>query len=553
MTSIVTVNVTQTLAPAPETLQQSGAFISQGGTNTSPGTATLLTQLSSLTTLLQVAKAITSLTWSGSVVSVVTAVPHGFSTGDTLLLVIAGAVPTGYNGTVLATVTGASTFSYPLAANPGAETTPGTYLPNSAVELQQMANTFFAQGSAVSISILELGPGNATDGVAALTAYITANPNQSYTPGALGFFYSYLVPREWDANPAFLAMLAGFESTTSRTYFFVTTTLATWQVYTNLMKCVVAEIESPVIAAFPANALTAISWTSGLVTASTTTAHGVPAGSYFSIAGVTPAGYNGTFLALPGTGGTTLVYALAANPGSETVLGTVVASLYANPGIPSTEFSLAAFMWVTLNYNPSTTNKVTPAAFSFLFGVTPFPVRGNSALLATLKAAAIGIVGTGAEGGISNTIALWGMTLDGRDFTYWYSVDWVQINGDIAVANAVINGSNTPLNPLYYNQDGINRLQQVLASLMSNAVTFGLANGTVTLTSLFGPAFTTALDNGTFNGQIDVNAVPFVAYAAANPADYPIGKYAGLSIIYSPARGFISIVININVSDFVAP
>ena len=39
MTSIVTVNVSQTIAPAPSTLQKTGAFISQGGTNTSAGTA----------------------------------------------------------------------------------------------------------------------------------------------------------------------------------------------------------------------------------------------------------------------------------------------------------------------------------------------------------------------------------------------------------------------------------------------------------------------------------------------------------------------------------
>ena len=35
MPSIVTVNVTQTAAPAPSTLQQTGAFVSQGATTLS--------------------------------------------------------------------------------------------------------------------------------------------------------------------------------------------------------------------------------------------------------------------------------------------------------------------------------------------------------------------------------------------------------------------------------------------------------------------------------------------------------------------------------------
>jgi hypothetical protein len=38
----------------------------------------------------------------------------------------------------------------------------------------------------------------------------------------------------------------------------------------------------------------------------------------------------------------------------------------------------------------------------------------------------------------------------------------------------------------------------------------------------------------------------------ANPADYPEGVYQGFSIVYTPARGFTSIVINLIVTNFVA-
>jgi hypothetical protein len=157
------------------------------------------------------------------------------------------------------------------------------------------------------------------------------------------------------------------------------------------------------------------------------------------------------------------------------------------------------------------------------------------------------VAGTGAEGGISNTILLWGTTMDGNDATFWYSVDWVQINSDLRVSNAVINGSNNPLAPLDYNQDGINVLQQVELGVMSDAITFGLATGTVVMTELSPSDLAVAIEDGAFTGLLDVNAVPFIPYSLANPGDYKIGRYAGLS-----ARGFTAIVININVSQFIA-
>ena len=84
----------------------------------------------------------------------------------------------------------------------------------------------------------------------------------------------------------------------------------------------------PYVAAYPANVLTGASWAStggGQVTFTTTTNHGVTVGSDFTISGMTPAGYNGTFKAITGTATNSLVAALPTNPGSETVLGTLVA------------------------------------------------------------------------------------------------------------------------------------------------------------------------------------------------------------------------------------
>jgi hypothetical protein len=387
-----------------------------------------------------------------------------------------------------------------------------------------------------------------------LTSYLTANPNSDYVPGAEGYFYSFLTPREWDANANFLALVASYESPTGRTYFWVTTTLATWGQYTDLMKDVVTVIESYPTGVWPVNALTAISCSGTTVTATTTTAHGVSVGQWFSILGCTPAGYNGTFQAQLGTTGNTLVYTVLATVGTETALGVLEANLYANTGVSPSglEFSAAAFMQHSLSYRPSTTNKVTPFAFGFIYGVTPFPTRGNAALIAQLKAGSIGYVGTGAEGGISGTIILWGETMDGNDFTYWYSVDWVQINLDINTANAVINGSNDPINPLYYNQPGINRLQGVGVSTMTQGITYGLVNGDVVATQLDGPVLDANLDAGLYTGNTVVNAVPFITYSLENPSAYKERSYAGLSTIYVPQVGFINIQYTVVVTELIA-
>lgn len=551
MPSIVTVNVFQTIAPTPETLQKSGALISQGGTITSPGTSSLLTQLSDLTPLLNGSKALSTLTCTATLVTATASVAHGFTVGDTILLTIAGVTPAAYNGTYQCTVTTTTAFTYRLTSTPASASIPGAYTVEDVSELLAMATTFFSNGSNQAISVLEFGPGSADDGVAALSAYITANPNSAYTPGSQGFFYHYLVPRFWDANSNFMALLQQFNSTTARTYFWITTTLATYQLYSDLDKCAILLIESPQLSAYPQNALTAISATGTIITGTTTSAHGVAVGSWFTIQGVTPSGYNGTFQALPGTTGSTLVYQVQAAPGAETVLGVLQASFFANPAIPATEFSIAAALHVVLSYDPNATNKVTPFAFSFLFGVTPFPTRGNNALLTTLKGAAVNVVGTGAEGGISDAILLWGTTMDGQDFTYWYSVDWIQINIDISIANAIINGSNNPINPLYYNQDGINRLQAVAAQVVASGVAFGLVLGQPVQTSLDAQTLDDGINNGKYANLSVINALPFLLYSKLNPGDYKIGNYGGFAVVYVPARGFIHIVFNVNVSQFV--
>jgi len=86
----------------------------------------------------------------------------------------------------------------------------------------------------------------------------------------------------------------------------------------------------PYVAAYPANVITAATWAStagGQATLTTTSAHGLSVGSDFAISGITPSAYNGTFTAIAGTTGSTIVYALplTSTPGSGTVFGTLAA------------------------------------------------------------------------------------------------------------------------------------------------------------------------------------------------------------------------------------
>jgi hypothetical protein len=67
-----------------------------------------------------------SLAWAKGKVTATTEAPHGYKTGKIVTLVIAGVTPDGYNGTFQCLITGPSTFTYALAANPGQATALGT-------------------------------------------------------------------------------------------------------------------------------------------------------------------------------------------------------------------------------------------------------------------------------------------------------------------------------------------------------------------------------------------------------------------------------------------
>lgn len=455
--SIVQLNVSTLIGAKPNTLQQTGAIISQGGTSLASGTYSLITQASDLTSLLSPALAITSLTWSGGVVTATaSATIPGLTSGDTFLTTIANASPVGYNGTYVATVTGTTTFTYSLSADPGAETSPGTYTPPSQVYLNLAITDFFAQGTRRAVYVLELGPSDSSTGPTALGTFITANP---------GFFYSYLVPKDWDGSTNFISLVKTFKTDTSKTYFFVTTTTNTYSSYAGV-KSIQAWVEAP--------------------------------------------------------------------------------------GVSTTEFDAAEAFQASLSYAPSSTNRLTPFAYQYLNDATPYPEQGNAVLLATLDTANVNYVATAAEGGLSNAMISSGAMMDGQDFSWWYAADWIQINAQQVAANTVIQGSNNSLNPLWYSQDGINRLQDAQYQLLVQAAAYAISQGTPARSSLDQQTFIDNLDAGDYVGMNVVNAVPFIDYITLNPTQYADNTYGGLTIAFWAPQLFKHIIINILVTNAVA-
>ena len=193
--------------------------------------------------------------------------------------------------------------------------------------------------------------------------------------------------------------------------------------------------------------------------------------------------------------------------------------------MPATESTVSSVFATVLNTAPSATNKVAPFCFRYLNGVTSYGVTDAQAT--TFKAGNLNYVDTGAEGGISNTLLKWGKTCDGKTLNYWYAVNWFQINAEQAISNAVINGSNNALSPLYYNQIGINTLQNVAQGAANQGISYGMIQMAV------------------------INATPYVAYTTANPTDYANQIYNGLSCTMTPQMGFQSITFNLAVTDFV--
>lgn len=102
-------------------------------------------------------------------------------------------------------------------------------------------------------------------------------------------------------------------------------------------------------------ATTAVTYSNGVATATTASAHGLTAGQYVKISGVAPAAYNGTVVVLTVTSATTFTYAPASAPGgSATTQGTIGAVAQADITLPVKVISIENGNSKTVSYDSAT-------------------------------------------------------------------------------------------------------------------------------------------------------------------------------------------------------
>jgi hypothetical protein len=194
-------------------------------------------------------------------------------------------------------------------------------------------------------------------------------------------------------------------------------------------------------------------------------------------------------------------------------------------GSPATEHPAAALAALIASYNLSPAELMTSIRYSYMPGFTPF--QPTKLQKSTLFAQRINWIDTGKEAGLSDVTLLEnGVASDGLRLGFWYATNWAQINIERDLAAAVINGSADTDNPLFYDQDGIDRLQQVAQATVNRGISFGL-----------------------IAGAPKVTAVSFADYKASNPADVAAGIYKGLALTFEPEKGFSAITIYFTVSN----
>ena len=456
---IVQFNVSETVAPSPDKLQQTAAIVSIGGTTISAGSRQFIAAPGDLATYLKPAYTVSAISWSTGIVTIETSAAHGIPVGDTTTIQVSGVSPTGYDGIFTATSATTTTLHYAVASNPGAETTLGTVLLGPQIWLSAADLEWWAQGNiGTGYYVYETGTAVPADILTSVGTYLSSYPKTVY-------------------NWIFLPGIDAAHSD-ARAFFLLHNTLDA------LLK-----------------------------------------------------------FYLPVTVSTYSAWA------SEDTLKNVFAMIQSPGANVSSELDVVAFAQYMTAFVPSPTNRLPPSQYRYLAGVTAYSPM-TAALNAAYQAGNINYVGTGAEGGISNTILFSGKQLNGTPANVAYSIDWVQIESDLTLSATVINGCNNPLSPLYYNQNGIDRLQQAVAVMANRAIASGLALGQVVQVELDPTTFATNAGLGLYNGNFTINAVPFDTYVSLNPSDYANQLYGGLQVAYTPQYGFETIVFNLNVTQF---
>jgi hypothetical protein len=195
--------------------------------------------------------------------------------------------------------------------------------------------------------------------------------------------------------------------------------------------------------------------------------------------------------------------------------------------LPALEFSASTVAFMFSSLKPSAVARIQPFNFRFVQDATPY-ASASSGLLTAIAASNTNVVIPATAGGLTENMLLGGQTSDGNAINLWYGPDYASLNVTQALTNELINGSNDSINPLYYSQEGINRLVARCTQTLNSCITVG---------AILGP--------------ITVNSIDFATYVSTFPDDYEQGIYNGISFTIVPARGFNGITYNMSV-DFTA-
>lgn len=472
---------------------------------------------------------------------------------------LAAAKPSGYQqsgalvsvgGTTLST--GTLQFVSSASEALGYVGTSGNY-----TEVTNMINTFFSQGSAVGVYLLELGAiTTPNDGPAALKAWDVANPNQ---------IYAYLVPADWDTitppGVPTLSQTAGGTRAAQTYYVKVAYVNATGEigelsaestlaVSADFLLTVSSPAASPSItvsgssgeASEATGYMVYASNTSGTETLQTTTPISIGTSWTEPTTGlVTGTSANLTLadLASEYSGPTAQKYFITTSSAvncasygtiSNSVFSGYKAAITVVPSVnaASTEFQAASVLYQFVVNNPGAASILAPMQYRFVYGVTPWPDgAGYGAILDYILEYNGSYIGSSSQGGLSNAMIVGGTTSSGAQQSWWIGMDWEEINIQQAVTAAVIQGSNQQP-PLLYTQGGINTLEGIAQQTADNGVTFGAALSAV------------------------VTATPFATYIAQNPNDYANGVYNGLAATIVGQNGFLTLTFNLTASELPA-
>ncbi|WP_320533665.1 hypothetical protein [Robbsia andropogonis] len=376
-------------------------------------------------------------------------------------------------------------------------------------EVTKMATSFFAQGSSVGLYVLELGAQSSIEAeISALETWITENS---------GVFYAYLVPADWDYGSDEVGSVTitsgGSGYTAAPTVTFSAPSSGTAATGTAIIQ---NGAVTGVTITSPGTGYTAAPTVTFSAPSSGTTATGTA--SMVSALEVMAANYESP-------NGKTYFFVTATTANLSLYSGNkAIFALVNSPTAASTEYQAAAAFYQWLVNSPSASNMLAPMAFRYLYSVTPWTLTGNKTTITTILSDYGNVILTGAEGGISKSCLFKGMLADGSQASWWYGIDWFQIQVKQALAAAVINGSNSNP-PLLYNQAGINTLLSVIQGIANSAVSFGCAE------------------------SITVSATSFTDYTTANPSNYKAGIYGGFSATVVGQNGFLSITFNIDATQ----